>query len=310
MSGSRSRAKGPLPAQWEELTVSDFPEAVKRAAGVCILPMGVIEKHGPHLPLGADLMAPREVAARAARREYAVIFPLYYFGQVYEAKHYPGGVMVKPELLTPLLQSVCDEIARNGFDKILILNGHGGNIQWLSFFCQTQLAERRDYVVYAVFGARLVRDDALGKQIERRRKTDWGGHADEVESSTIMAIRPDLVKLERAGEEDGRPRKHLQDLIGAETAMWWYADFPEHYAGDAGARQRGAGRAGAGGQCRGTGRDPAVGQAGRSGAAAAGGVPREGGEAACQQTSAPAPAVGWPSQSHGQVANGASWEHD
>ncbi len=94
------------------------------------------------------------------------------------------------------------------------------------------MAERRSYVVYAVFGARLVRDDAIRKQIEQKRKTDWGGHADEVESSTIMAIRPDLVKLERAGKEDGRPRKHLQDLIGAETAMWWYADFPEHYAGD------------------------------------------------------------------------------
>jgi creatinine amidohydrolase len=198
-----------------------------------MLPIGVIEKHGAHLPLNADLLAAREVAVRAAQREYAVIFPPYYFGQVYETKHYPGGVAIEPGLLIPLLQSVCGEIARNGFNKILIVNGHGGNLHWLSFFCQIQLAERRDYAVYVVFGGHLVRDQKIEKRIERKRKTDWGGHADEMESSVIMAIRPDLVKLDRAGDEDGRPRKHLQDLLAAETGVWWYADFPEHYAGDA-----------------------------------------------------------------------------
>jgi creatinine amidohydrolase len=178
-------------------------------------------------------VAAREISVRAARREYAVVFPAYYFGQVYEAAHYPGAVTIRPDLLNPLLQSVCDEIARNGFSKILIVNGHGGNIHWLSFFCQTQLAERRDYAVYVVFGPRLLRDGKIAEKIRAMRKTDWGGHADELESSAIMAIRPDLVKIDRAGDEDGRPRKHLEGLVEAETGVWWYADFPEHYAGDA-----------------------------------------------------------------------------
>lgn len=218
-----------LPVQWEELTASDFPTAVKRAAGVCLLPIGVIEKHGPHLPLGTDVMAARAAAIGAAQREYAVVFPHYYFGQIYEARHQPGCITIPPELLTSLLQEVCDEIQRNGFDKVLIVNGHGGNTHWLSYFCQTQLSSPRDYVVYI---ARRPREPGLEQQVNRLRKTDFGGHACELESSRLLAIRPELVQLDRAGEESGRPQRRLR-IEQAYTGIFWYADFPNHYAGDA-----------------------------------------------------------------------------
>ena len=219
-----------LPVQWEELTAGDFPAAVKKAKGVCLLPIGVVEKHGPHLPLGTDVMAVRAVAIATAQQEYAVVFPWYYFGQINEARHEPGCVSIHPDLLNPLLREMCDEIARNGFDKILIINGHGGNTNWLSFFLETLLAEPRDYVVYL---ARRDMDPDVAKQIGAKRKTDWGGHADEIETSWMMAIRPDLVQLERASRNDGRPRRNLKHLPGVGTSIWWYADFPQHYAGDA-----------------------------------------------------------------------------
>jgi len=219
-----------LPVQWEELTASDFPAAVKKAKGVCLLPIGVFEKHGPHLPLGTDVMASRAVAVGAAQEEYAVVFPWYYFGQINEARHEPGCVSIRPELLNVLLENMCDEISRNGFDKILIVNGHGGNINWLNFFLETLLADPRDYVVYI---ARRDMDRAIAKQIEAKRKTDWGGHADEVETSWMLAIRGDLVQLDRAARNDGRPRNNLKHLPGVGTSIWWYADFPQHYAGDA-----------------------------------------------------------------------------
>jgi len=219
-----------LPVQWEELTASDFPAAVKKAKGVCLLPIGVVEKHGPHLPLGTDVMAVRAVAIATAQQEYTVVFPWYYFGQINEARHQPGCVSIHPDLLNPLLREMCDEIARNGFDKILIVNGHGGNINWLNFFLETLLAEPRDYVVYI---ARREMDREVAKQIGAKRKTDWGGHADEIETSWMMAVRPDLVQLERASRNDGRPRKNLEHLPGVGTSIWWYADFPQHYAGDA-----------------------------------------------------------------------------
>ena len=226
----QTRKEPALPVQWEELTASDFPKAIARAEGVCVLPIGVIEKHGPHLPLGTDVMAARAASVRAAEQEYAVVFPPYYFGQIYEARHQPGCITVRPELLTELLQEVCGEIARNGFGKVLIVNGHGGNTNWLNYFCQIQLAEPKDYVVYI---ARRGWDEKIADEIAARRKTKFGGHADELETSWMMAIRPDLVQLDRAGDEDGHPRGRLEHMRDAYAGIWWYADFPHHYAGDA-----------------------------------------------------------------------------
>ena len=232
MATKRRRKQESLPVQWEELTLSDFPKAVKRARGVCVLPIGVIEPHGPHLPLSTDMMIPREASIRAAQNEYAVVFPPYYFGQVHCAKHWPGAIALRPELLDALLQEVCDEIARNGFEKILLVNGHGGDTHRLHYFCQAQLAKQSDYVVYLDRG--FWRPESEQK-IAAMRKTKHGGHADEVESSCIMAIRPDLVHLDRAAGIDGRAKGRLKHLMGrAFTGIWWYADYPDHYAGDAG----------------------------------------------------------------------------
>jgi len=78
-------------------------------------------------------------------------------------------------------------------------------------------------------------DPESERQIEAIRKTTHGGHADEAESSCIIAIRPDLVHLDCAADVDGAAKGRLRDIMRrAFTGIWWYADYPEHYAGDAG----------------------------------------------------------------------------
>src|SRR5256885_2668751 len=74
-------AQNRLSTRWEELTAGDFVKGIQQAKGVCLLPIGIIEKHGPHLPLGTDLLNVRYAAEHGAEQEYAVIFPSYYFGQ-------------------------------------------------------------------------------------------------------------------------------------------------------------------------------------------------------------------------------------
>src|SRR5439155_11330613 len=70
-----------LSTHWEELTAADFRQGIRQAQGTCLLPFGILEKHGPHLPLGNDLVNVRYAALHAAEQEYAVVFPEYYFGQ-------------------------------------------------------------------------------------------------------------------------------------------------------------------------------------------------------------------------------------
>jgi creatinine amidohydrolase len=224
----RAQAESPLSVHYGELTAPDFVKAVDKSNGVCIIPAGILEKHGPHLPLSTDLIAAREIASRAAEEEYAIVFPEYYFGQIYEAKHQPGTVAYSPELVWNILEETCEELSRNGIRKIVIVNGHGGNTHFFSYFCQAQLAERKDYEV-VLFSPD---DREANREISSLRTTDYGGHADEVETSMIMAIRPDLVHAGRAADQSGKDLERLTQIPHVYSGIWWYASFPNHYAGD------------------------------------------------------------------------------
>src|SRR5438270_11891009 len=103
-----------LPVKWEELTAGDFVAAIQKAQGTCLLPFGILEKHGPQLPLGTDLINVRYVSLHAAEQEFAVVFPEYYFGQIFEAKHEPGTIAYNAHLQMDLLQATTDEMGRNG----------------------------------------------------------------------------------------------------------------------------------------------------------------------------------------------------
>jgi creatinine amidohydrolase len=189
-----------------------------------------MEKHGPHAPIGSDLIHVREWASRVAKREYAVVFPDYFYGQIYEARHQPGTFALPSRLIWELLDATCEEIARNGFKKILIVNGHGGNPNFLRFFVQSQLERKRDYVVYFYDPGP---DPALTEKINKMRKSDPAGdqHAGERETSTLLYLRPELVQMDRAGAESGANQKRL-GLPDVYTAIWWYGSYPNHYAGE------------------------------------------------------------------------------
>jgi creatinine amidohydrolase len=218
---------------WEELTAADFRAAIARSQGACLLPFGIMEKHGPHLPLGNDLLNVRYAALHAAEQEYAVVFPEYYFGQIFEAKHEPGTIAYSRGLQLQILQETTDEMARNGCKKIIIVNGHGGNNSLLPFFAQTQLETPRDYVVYVQGLAR----SGPGEPAHRSNPaTDM--HAGESETSMSMIARPDLVHLDRAAQESGADQGRVKLPDGLYTGIWWYARFPNHYAGEGAAASR------------------------------------------------------------------------
>ena len=226
-----------LPTRWDELTASDWQKALEKSNHTAILPIGVLEKHGPHAPIGSDLIHAREWAARVAKMEYAVVFPDYFYGQIYEARHQPGTFALPSPLIWDLLDSTCEEIARNGFKKILIVNAHGGNPNFLRFFVQAQLERSRDYVVYLYDPAPP--DAATAEQIAKLRKSDpaTDSHAGERETSTLLYLRPDLVHLDRARDESGANEQRLS-IPEVYTAIWWYASYPNHYAGDASVASR------------------------------------------------------------------------
>ena len=219
-----------LPFRMEELTAPDYHKAVEKSGKTCILPIGVFEKHGPHLPLGTDLYAAREYAIRAAEKEYTVVFPWYYFSQINEAKHQPGTIAYSPELIWKILQETLNELARNGFEKIIIVNGHGGNNAFLNFFGMAQLSERRSYNLY--WFQPQSDPDVIKKADQLSMHDPYDAHAGNHESSVMKAIQPETVRLERAGSQSGIDQERLKNLNNVYTGIWWYAKYPNHYGGD------------------------------------------------------------------------------
>jgi creatinine amidohydrolase len=231
LCASPSWTQTKLSVHWEELTASDFHTGMQQSQGTCLLPFGILEKHGPHLPLGTDLLNVRYASLHAAEQEYAVVFPEYYFGQIFEARHQPGTVAYSSHLQLELLQETTDEMARNGCKKVIIVNGHGGNESLLPFFAQSQLQKPHDYVVY-VLG--LVGTPRGGPA----KKTSMDMHAGETETSTTLVSHPDLVHMDRASQESGADQARLKLPEELYTGIWWYARFPNHYSGDGSAASK------------------------------------------------------------------------
>lgn len=214
--------------QWETLTSLDFEKAVQECGGVGIIPVGVIEAHASHLPLGADMFTAHWTACRAAEREPAIVYPAYPYGINSESSHLPGAVCVRRELLFALLENICDEMARNGLTKIVLHSGHGGNRYFLPLFVQTLPEKDKSYVVYyADLPSRPGTEEVL--------ESGEYGHACEAETSAMCYIDEHLVRMEQV---PARPFPSLQrnaklQQVGAYTQIDWYAMYPHMYVGDA-----------------------------------------------------------------------------
>lgn len=214
--------------QWEHLTSPGFEEAVAACGGVGLIPIGVLEPHATHLPLGTDMLSAHWAANRAAEEEPVVVFPQYAFGINHESAHLPGSVVIRRDLVFALLENICDEMARQGLKKIILLSGHGGNRFMLPLFAQTLMETPRDY---SVFVAQIPHFSGAAEILE----TEELGHACEAETSTMLHMFPDLVKMEDLpdGPSPGLKRNEALRKANAYSPVDWYAIYPKMYVGDA-----------------------------------------------------------------------------
>ncbi|MGC9347112.1 MAG: creatininase family protein [Anaerolineae bacterium] len=214
--------------QWENLTSLDFEQAVETCDRVGILPIGVLEPHGPHLPLGTDMFEAHAVACRAASQEPAIVFPAYPYGINHESAHLPGSVVIRRDLVLALLENVCDEMGRQGLTKIILFSGHGGNRWLVPLFVQTLVESTKPYTVYEAHVP-------VSPEAKEVLETEETGHACESETSRSLYLHPDLVRMDQIPPEPFSNLKRNADLrdVGAYSPMDWYAMYPAMYVGNA-----------------------------------------------------------------------------
>ena len=251
---------------WENLREEEFEDAIKKSGGLCVIPLGCLEKHGQHLPVGTDYFEAMTVIERAAKEEEVVIFPVgAWLGEVscFHAANTPkksrlrGCIGMKPSTILTVLGELCDEIARNGFRKILLCNYHGGNNGLLAYFLRSQCYKKKGYATMSCkayelglhFNPKKMLEAAesdpeyfsmLTKEdldtLKRFSEPDVAfGHACFGETTMIYGTYPELVAPERFVAESGcsTHRSDYLTKLGISYGYAWASDYPNSYAGTA-----------------------------------------------------------------------------
>lgn len=213
--------------KWLELAATDFDKALRKSKGVVLVPIGSIEIHGPHLPVGCDTLIAGKLVEMVAEREPVVVAPAMAYTMAPVARLHPGGISLPPELLVEHLQKVCDELARNGFNKIVLVHAHGGNVPMHQMTLATTLDRAKPYSLYSIpplAGA--------GEVIARLKESDEYGHACEVETSLALYVFPELCSMDRVRGKVYHRQRDL-DVGPAATPVDWAAHYPHYAVGDA-----------------------------------------------------------------------------
>lgn len=187
--------------KWEEVE-----EALRRSGGVAIVPVGSTEQHGRHLPLGTDSFNAIGLAEDAARRTGAIVAPPVWFGWSPHHMWLPGTVTLRPEVLTELVVDVCNSLAHHGFRRIVIVNGHRmANLPPLQ-----QAAARVQIETDA--SVTLLDPYPMSKAIRRELGIPEIGHGDEMETSHMLFLHPDLVDMKKIVEYVPPPIKKVEEV--------------------------------------------------------------------------------------------------
>lgn len=178
---------------WQDLTMPDF-EAAREKSRTVILPVGSVEEHGPHLPLGTDLFHALELARRVAEETGALVAPPLFYGVCRSTREHPGTVSLSGDTLRALVKDLGREFCRQGFSNLVILSGHAGGTHMSALLeaGETLLEELPEARVAVVNILDLLRE-VLGENPHLvATKTD--AHAGEVETALMLAVHPHLVK--------------------------------------------------------------------------------------------------------------------
>lgn len=216
------------PLLYERLT---WPE-VRRAAGearVCLVPVATLEDHGPHLPIDTDLRITAEICRRTAEAapDEIVLLPPIPHGYSPHHMDFPGPITIGWETFTRYCKDVGTSLARHGFGRILYINGHGSNQNFVEAAARLVGVEHPGVLAAAAFY--LSGEEALAT-VEGLRDSGRGGmgHACELETSIYLAIDPEAVDMERAVDERSYPageHAFMDWSDGPLKLMPWWSSF-------------------------------------------------------------------------------------
>ena len=195
-------------AHWQDLTMPEF-ESARDHLQTVILPVGSIEEHGPHLPLGTDALHAIEVARRVAESRPVLVAPPVFYGICRSTREHPGTVSISGDTLRALLKDLGREFHRQGLRRLVFISGHAGGTHMCALVeaGEALLEEFADVRVAVVNVLDLLREVLTAQPDLIKTKGD--SHAGEVETAIMLAAHPHLVKGSAPAEWPGFPKYEL-----------------------------------------------------------------------------------------------------
>lgn len=178
---------------------------------IALLPLGSTEQHGYHAPLGTDLIIAEAFVSKFADDERVIVLPSIPVSISDHHRHFPGTLWVSENTLRLYLGEILDSLSQHGINKVIIVNGHGGNMDPLKEFAKNLKKDRDiNVIVWTWF-------KAIEQQIIDHFHYLPPLHADELETSMLLAVSPELIRRERISETeaDGSPiwGKYLNNVL-------------------------------------------------------------------------------------------------
>jgi creatinine amidohydrolase len=208
---------------WTEIAAMEDKENT-----VVIQPIGSIEQHGPHLPLIVDAAIATAVVGKALALLPTDIpayglSPLYY-GKSNEHWHFPGTITLTSATLTAVLMEMGESIYRAGFRKLVFVNGHGGQPQVLEMVARDLHQKYEDLMIFPLFVWRVPN---VAEELLTPEELEYGIHAGDAETSLMLSILPEQVKMEKALREypQGLPKESLLSMEGKLPFAWVTRDL-------------------------------------------------------------------------------------
>ncbi|MCL6621345.1 MAG: creatininase family protein [Syntrophobacterales bacterium] len=190
---------------WADLTMPAWAEWRQKAPTV-LLPVGSVEEHGPHLPLGTDAFHALELARRVAERRPVLVAPPLYYGLCRSTSEHPGTLSLSSLTLRAVILDLGREFHRQGLRRLLILSGHAGgtHMAMLTDAGEALLGEFPELRVAVVNILDLLREVLAARP--ELVATPGDAHAGEVETALMLACRPELVQGRAPAERPAFPR--------------------------------------------------------------------------------------------------------
>lgn len=183
--------------EWGKLSWQEAAEVV-RDHPLALLPLGAIEEHGPHMTLETDARAAGAFARRLASESGCVLLPVLPYGQVWSLKNFPGSLTIRDATYVSLIVDLCTSVASKGFTGVVAVTAHLGNLAPLKLAAR-ELHDSGGIPLLSLFYPGL--EEVASEICTSRRAHRSIIHADEIETSLLLALAPDCVDMSRAAPE-------------------------------------------------------------------------------------------------------------